>query len=464
MNIKAKEKRNVNINEDYIKGMSITELSEKYNLSKRTIERVIYNKVHSSIEEVAKVEKVEDKELNIIEDKELNIIEDKNVEDGMDVKKAFWNTDNILKEKANYYIVLSNRAPGKTYGTLMRGLKRYVESGYKKEVVYIRRYDEDLKPSKGGGRCYNNILKNGEIAKLTDGKWNSIKYRGREWYLSNIDEDGNEKVSPKPFCYGLSIYNQKSQKSGGFPDVRTIITDEFIEESESDPQIFQDWQNLINTIVRKGMVMLPNGRVRKMTKEEIDDYEIYLLGNIVNTESIFLEEMGLHEVINQKAGTICTYTYPNCDTKVRVEFIDNIIEDAPTNVFFEAFRNGNKAIIGTEWEIPSYPKKPLEYDKKDILSSFFIEYGHILMKCDIIEKDDKVFIFVTKKTTPLKYPDDELIYSQERSPAANRRCDIFTPETNYERKILTLINTGRVYFQSNEVGNKFYNYLKWCKD
>ena len=181
MNIKAKEKRNVNINEDYIKGMSISELAEKYNLSKRTIERVIYNKVHSSIEEVAKVEKVEDKTPNTIEDKKL--------EDGMDVKKAFWNTDNILKEKANYYIVLSNRAPGKTYGTLMRGLKRYVESGYKKEVVYIRRYDEDLKPSKGGGRCYNNILKNGEIEKLTDGKWNSIKYKGREWYLSNIDEE-----------------------------------------------------------------------------------------------------------------------------------------------------------------------------------------------------------------------------------------------------------------------------------
>ena len=452
MSLKTKY-RNQDILREYLEGTSKEDLATKYDLTKRSIDRIIFA-------ESAKKEITPETKEEIVEEK---VLEEEKV---YDTNKVFWNPKRLMETPATFYIAVSNRSPGKTYGFLMDMLKLYVESGYKKEGVYIRRYDEELKPSKGGGKCFDNIIKNGEIEKITNGKYNTIKYQGREWHLAKMEND--EIVTDvRPFCYALSIRNQLSFKSGGYPNVRYIFTDEFIQPGdEYEPQIFADWQNLISTITRKGLVTLPNGKTRRMTKEEINEYKVCLAGNIVNTESVFLEEMGLHEVINQKPGTIATYTYSeHPDVSVRVEFIPNLIEDAPTDVFFKAFNGAaSKAIIGCEWEIPSYPKKPCKFSNEDIITSFFIDYGHILMKCDIIEVDDSVFIYVTKKTTPLKYPDDELIYGQERSPKPNRRNNIYAPETDYEKKILYLISTGRVYFQGNEIGNKFYNYLKWCNE
>lgn len=449
---KRTETRNKIILDEYLRGNTDKdELAKKYSLTRRSIDRILFMETSKQMPQEAT-------------EAARSGFEGKDDKTHTDDKKfVYWEVDGLISEKAQYYMALSNRGPGKTYSVLKRGLKRYIESGYKKEMCYIRRYDDDLRPGKAG-RCFSNIVRNGEVEKLTDGKFNTIVYKGHSWYLGRNDE-GAKYISPVPFCHGFSINNQDDWKSAGFPDVKTIVTDEFItDHDEANPQIFKDWKNLINTIIRSGTVLLEDGTSREMTKEELEDIEIFLLGNMVNTDSIFLEEMGLHDVINQEVGTIATYKYPgNVRTTVRVEVIKNLNKSKPTDIFFEAFEgNSSGFIISTGWDIPEYPGKPMDFDKEDILVSFFIDYAHCLMKCDIIEKDDSVFIFVTKKTTLLKYPDDELVYRTERTPKPTSRCNIYTPETNYERKILELINTGRVYFQSNEIGNKFYNYLKWC--
>ena len=63
------------------------------------------------------------------------------------------------KEKAQYIMVFGERGPGKTYCAKKLALEQFIESGYQTQSVYIRRWDLDLKMSKGA-EFFDDIVKN----------------------------------------------------------------------------------------------------------------------------------------------------------------------------------------------------------------------------------------------------------------------------------------------------------------
>ena len=85
--------------------------------------------------------------------------------------EGFYSLDNILKTNALYYVIFGERSNGKTYACLKQCLKEFFEEG--KEFAIIRRWDEDIKGSKGS-KMFDNLINNGELTKLSKGEWSGI--------------------------------------------------------------------------------------------------------------------------------------------------------------------------------------------------------------------------------------------------------------------------------------------------
>ena len=132
-------------------------------------------------------------------------------------------------------------------------------------------------------------------------------------------------------------------KSTSYPDVTTVIFDEFLTRQSYLPDEFILFQNVLSTIIR--------GR---------RDVTIFMLGNTVNKWSPYFAEMGLKHVKEMEVGSIDVYTYGDSELTVAVEFTGSRHSSKASDVYF-AFDNPRlNMITGSEgsWEMAIYPHCP----------------------------------------------------------------------------------------------------------
>ena len=120
-------------------------------------------------------------------------------------------------------------------------------------------------------------------------------------------------------------------------------------------------------------------------------------------------------------------------------------------------------ITSGDWQLDIYPHCPKKYVPKDIVFVFMIIFDEEMLQAEIVQADDDIFIFIHRKTTDLKKPDEDLIYSQEYDVRLNHRRNILKPVYEVEKKIALLFRLDKVFYQDNEVGDLVANYLAWCK-
>lgn len=360
-------------------------------------------------------------------------------------KEKFYSLANILSHKADYNVIYGERSNGKTTAVLQYALKDYVESGYVNQLAIIRRWEEDFK-GKNGKNMFDNIIKLGWISDYTKGEYNSIYYYSQRWYLCRYDEDGN-KVSQKetPFVIGFSLTSEEHYKSTSYPDVITILFDEFITRNYYLPEEFIKFQNLLSTIIRLRT-----------------NVTIFMCGNTINKFCPYFTEMGLSGIKKQKRGTIDIYTYGETTLKVAVEYSDFPSKKKASNKYF-AFNNPKlEMITDGGWEIDIYPHLPHKYVPKDIIYRFFISFDNELLQGNIISIDNTIFIYIHRKTTPIKNDTEWLVYQQTPDYRRNYRTNILKPYSKPDKIIKELIVRKKVFYQDNEIGEIMNNYLKWC--
>ena len=123
----------------------------------------------------------------------------------------FYSLDEILKRKAQYNVIFGERSNGKTYAVLLHGLKNFVKTG--KQIGIVRRYDDDIKAGKADS-FFDALVANGEIEKLTKGKYTGVSYYNRKFYLSYHDENRDKDVRDnRPFGYTFAINTATRYKS-----------------------------------------------------------------------------------------------------------------------------------------------------------------------------------------------------------------------------------------------------------
>lgn len=356
----------------------------------------------------------------------------------------FYSLRKILKKNAYYNMIIGERSNGKTYACLKLGIEKYWNEG--KQTAVIRRWDTDF-IGKRGTVYFDNLVNENEISKITGGTWTQVFYHASKWYLGTYDPEGNKIMDEKPFCYGFAISQMEHDKSAAYPNVTTIIFDEFISRSAYLNDEFVLFMNVLSTIIRHR-----------------NDVTIFMLGNTVNKYCPYFNEMGLKHVKNMKHGTIDLYTYGETKLTVAVEYCSEMDKEGKDSDVYFAFDNPKlQMITGGAWEIDIYPHCPYKYKPKDIKFTYFIKFDDDLLQCEIVSVDHRYFTFIHRKTTELKDTDKDIIYTPDYDPRPNYRRVITRPGDPIDKKIVEFFKKDKIFYQDNEVGEIVRNYLLWCK-
>ena len=367
---------------------------------------------------------------------------------GSDHAKAegskFYSLTAIEKCQAIYNVIIGKRSNGKTYACLEKIIKEFISTG--KQGAYLRRYREDFR-GKRGDQLFAAHVANGVITSLTNGEWTSVKYYAGRWYFSKFDALLNKEVRDSdPFCFGFSLSEMEHDKSTSYPDITTIVYDEFITRSYYLPDEFVLFMNVLSTIIR--------GRY---------DVTIYMLGNTVNKFCPYFKEMGLGHVDEMALGTIDLYRYGESGLTVAVERCDDPESSKASNKYFTFDNPSLQMITGGAWEIDIYPHLPLRYQKKDIQLIYFILFNDYILQCEIVVKDGCIFTYIHRKTTEIQSWDKDIIFTTDYSPLPNVTRNILHPTYDIHRKISNFFKAEKVFYQDNEVGELVRNYIMWCK-
>ena len=358
----------------------------------------------------------------------------------------YYSLTKINKKSAVYNVIFGERSNGKTYATLLQALKDYVKDG--SQFAYVRRWKEDI-TGRRAQRLFAGINENGEVEKATKGEFKGVYYWAGKFYLCNYDDKGKPIYGDGDlFGFTFALSDGEHDKSTSFPQIKTIIFDEFLTNRVYLTDEFVLFMNTISTIVRRR-----------------DDVKIYMLGNTVNKYCPYFQEMGLEHIPKMKQGTIDVYKYGDSKLTVAVEYCASTDEGGnnKTSLYF-AFNNPKlEMITGGAWELNIYPHLPYRYKPKDILLYYFVEFNDNVYQCEIIDVDGVLFTFIHVKTTPIKTPDMSIIYSLDYNPKPNYNRSIYRPNSRIQEKILWFFKNDKVFYQNNEVGDAINNFLKICK-
>lgn len=359
-------------------------------------------------------------------------------------KQQYYSLDRIKKKNAVYNVIIGERSNGKTYAVLKEGLKQYWKTGG--QIAIIRRWKEDITGKRASG-IWNALIENGEVEKITDGHFTGVHYYNGRFFLCNY-KDGKAVYSDQDVLgYPFALSDNEHNKSISYPRVTTILFDEFLTKHLYLQDEFVLFMNTLSTIIRQRT-----------------DVTIYMLGNTVNKYCPYFTEMGLTHVTKMEQGTIDVYRYGDSKLTVAVEYCASTQSKKKNNFYF-AFNNPKlEMITGGAWELDIYPHCPVKYKPKDIQFIYFIEFNDNLYQCEIVSKGNITFTYIHIKTTELKDPDNDLIYTLAYVPKMNYNRNIYKPINKLQERVLWYFKTDRVYYQNNEVGDSIHNYLKICRN
>ena len=352
----------------------------------------------------------------------------------------YYQLDEILKKEADYNIIFGERSNGKTYATLKYGIKNYIKTG--KQMAYIRRWGEDLR-SKRADALFSNHVANGFITEISEGKYNEVFHMGNRWFLSKYDEEtGKRYPEDKPFCYGFTLSSMEHEKSSSYPNITTIVFDEFLTRRYYLPDEFMLFMNMLSTIIRQR-----------------DDVKVFMLGNTVNKFCPYFTEMGLKQISAMEQGEIDIYKFGEGGAVVAVEYCSSIVKSKASNKYF-CFDNQNLQMITSgKWELDVYPHLPCKYKPKDVLFTYYIKFNDTILQGNIIQTKGQDFTYIHAKTTPIKDEDNSLIYSLNMNGKPNYKRRLISNASYIEQQVSRYFVTDKVFFQDNEIGEIVRNYL-----
>lgn len=357
-----------------------------------------------------------------------------------------YNPLTIPLEWSKFNILLSPRSKGKTTNILLLGL--IFNKLYGTKLQYIRASHDMITPSKAGS-LFSVIVQNGYIEKLTGGKYNNVKLHWGSWYYTKIDDKGEIVEQSGEIMKMLSIDRAEKYKSSyNAPEGDFIIFDEFIGKYYP-PNEFVRFLDLFKTIQRDRIspiiFMLANTIDRE--SEYFNELEIY--------EEIHTLEMGEDIKVTTEKGTPIYIAILNNDDKLQKK-------QKIQNSLFYGFKNPRiSAITGTDWAHVAYPHlPPVRTEDKLIDRRHYIQYSNRLINLEIRFCEELgLYIYCHRAT---RIYDDSIIYTNDNM-IKNKQYRFLFGSTNLDKKIFTLYNQNKWYYQNNTIGSQVNNYIQTSK-
>ena len=340
--------------------------------------------------------------------------------------------------------IMSERSLGKTTNCLLWGMCMNWEYGT--VIQYVRSKEDQIMP-KYSSKLFETILKFGYVEKVTDGLWNTVIRKGREYYYAKENEDGQiELICDKAFIHLLSVdqnMNYKSTYNAPLGDL--IIFDEFIGKFYPLDE-FVYFCDLIATIKRKRR-----------------NVHVFMLSNTIDRESEYFNELEIYEDVQllKKGENVVTATSKG--TKVYVEIAGNkefTKEKSFDLINFFGFKNPKlSAITGADWATYQYPHIP-SGDYKSLSHAMHLLNNGRLYELEIVEHENiGVCIYVHRAN---KLYDDSIVYTiTDILDSRYRYGTGFTKMDMYIWK--KLYNRHKFFYTNNTCGSAVENYINNVK-
>ena len=355
-----------------------------------------------------------------------------------------YNPSHLPFEVCKWFVILSERARGKTTNLLLFGMLIFWH--YHTGICYIRSSEQMIMP-KTSKDLFSNILSWGYVEKITKGEYNTITYKSRRWYFAHVDEDGNiDREMQDSFCIMLSIDKNEEYKSVLETKNDFIIFDEFIERFYY-PQQFIQLCDLIKTISRARLSPIVVLSANNLDKSSAWFKELYL------SDAIERLERGTDEIVTTPFGT-----------KVYVEMLGKATPKADKkqsllNRLFYGFENPKLASItgASAWASYNYPHTPRDF--KIIQKNHYLEYNDKLINLEICAMVDGTTFINCHPAT--KTYEDSVIYSLEFHPERNYRY--MFGHTSIDKFIWSKYKDNLFTFSDNFIGGLVEKFVVICR-
>lgn len=278
-------------------------------------------------------------------------------------------------EHLGYIIDMSDRSRGKTTNKLLLGLILYQAYGI--QLHYLRQNSDQVQP-KSIRNLYETVLGNGYISRITEGKYNSIRYRGQRWYLQLLDDNGTVlEIDPVPCCVCFGLDESDDQKSiYNAPRGDMIFFDEFI-TSKYGYYDFKWFTDLCKTIIRD-------------RKSAI----IYMSANTIDINTPWFDELCIRDTVAALDRGQHAETVTSLGTHIYIEILPESTSEQRKQVnrkYWGFDTSQVSAITGKGvWTTDDYPHIPPADDDHPvqvIMNRIFVERQGRLFKLQLVRSD-----------------------------------------------------------------------------
>lgn len=341
-----------------------------------------------------------------------------------------FNPSTLPIDAAAWFVLTSERNTGKTTNLILICMLLWAKYGA--ISAYVRQ-SEDMITPKEMKNFMNVIINNGYIPKITNGKYNGVRYWARHYTFVKWTPDGKKEAESDPFLWVGSLTEHETYKSTlNLPTCNVIIYDEFI-SSNTRPNEFIALCDLHKTI----------GRNRHGLK-------LFLLANTTYYYHEYFRELMIQdEVINCKVNHSFIKA-TELGTKIFYKMIgDKDIQREKINTEYYGFDNPRlKSITGGDWAIANYPHIERE-DREELDRSRYILFNGLYYRIDLVTSERLGLHCLVHKASSGRnakviFTIGEIRERRERFRYGN--------EKGLDNFLWRLYDRNRWYYADNEVG------------
>lgn len=330
-------------------------------------------------------------------------------------------------------VIVGNRGGGKSYGAKQWAIDNFIKN--KEQFGYIRRYKEDLREPMV--QFFKDIeMKYPDFEFKTDAKY---------FYIRMRTDDPKAKWTEKDIAgYGFTLSTASNKKSIAYPNVTTLIFDEFLIDKGNQIYLPEEPIKLLNlyeTVARPG-----TGHKRVI---------LFMLANALSVTNPYFLFWGLQMPDKQDRNGKYIWKHPT--RPILVEDVRNeAFIDAKKNTEFGALIEGtkyadysinNKFLLDDETFVEKKSGKAryfFTFIYKDRKYGVWVDFneGKMWVSHDI----DPSFLLVYTLTLKDHQPNTMLLKSKSKSSAFKTFIE------NYK--------LGNVYFESIDIKNITYEVIQ----
>lgn len=360
----------------------------------------------------------------------------------------YYDPSKLPLDECAWFVIMSDRSSGKTTNILLLSICAYWLYGT--TTTYVRNGEEEIAP-KASKNLFSVITDFNYIEKITDGKYNSVCYKSRRWYLCSIDETGAiVERDEQHFMFMADVMHAENLKSVyNAPRGDIIIFDEFI--SERYQCQFIQFCDLLKTIIRE----------KRSSK-------IFMLSNNIDRYSLYFRELCIYDTVMQLRQGNSEIVRTKKGTQLYVEMIglqgERKRKRKIVNEIYFGFNNPKLSSItgDADWRIDNYPhipELPYRVRHETVINNIFVEYGNKLCNLEVVLNPELgICVYVHWATQTYE---DSIILTIE---------DIYDPRQiyglgtgNLKKLLADLYKQNKYYYATNDVGAFFSSYLREIK-